>query len=482
MSPAEVLLCVLCLLTGMVAGIAAAVYVRVHARITKQQRQLHQQQPTAANTHAATSTAVDDKVSASGSEQSTATVSDDSLESSDAPVPIARRLAQADGLHTRLGTDVSGAVDIADGEEFAQRVSCFPDALPDGGKFEGTRWQLMVSAEVPGSLSHRCYRHVFDDDSTTYLSESIVENASPEQVVRFYLADEERHHWDDTYHHGELVRTDSTTGAEVLYYVRNFPVMCAPRDYVFSRRTFVKGDSYVTVSKACDVPEKPPEQSPGVKRVERYESSWSCKRVLGQDNEFTATQVLLYHYEDQKLPQNVARLAVRHGMWPQVRKCFVSGFRNYVREGRDNEFSKSLRGMPRLEHERSRENEAPAAMCDETASDASSDSATQSEDNAHPLKRKGKKPAVPTPLRNLAKRKRFLKRGLGAAGTVIGCAIALKCGACVTVRYQSCIPSVLLWVELVLIQSFACFCECRQLSWEVLANRSRARSMNDMPR
>lgn len=103
-----------------------------------------------------------------------------------------------------------------------------------------------------------------------------MENARPEQIIRFYLADEERcasaiacqciaprasgsslnlhwgrHNWDDTYHHGETLLTDPKTGAEVLHYVRNFPLLCAPRDYVFSRRSFVKGDSYITVSKSC---------------------------------------------------------------------------------------------------------------------------------------------------------------------------------------------------------------------------------------
>jgi hypothetical protein len=348
---------------------------------------------------------------------------------------VARRLAQADTLPTRLGDRISYAVDVHDGEEFAHRIAHYPDELPDGGIFDKQRWERIVSAEEPNKVKHVCYRHRFDDDSTTYLSESIVQNTSPDQITRFYLADEERHHWDDTYHHSELLRTDATTGAEVVYYVRNFPVMCAPRDYVFSRRTFVKGDSYITVSKACAVPEKPPLDSRDVVRVDRYESSWRCRRVLGNDGESSATQVLLYHYEDQKLPQTIARMAVSHGMWPQVRKCFTSGLESYIQKGRDDSFAKSLRGIPRFESERNTQNEAPGTASD-TDSDVSTDTHTQNghQQQLREHERKRGHTQFRSPVSDLRKRKRLVKRALHVVGGAIGLGVAVKCGTCATVR------------------------------------------------
>ena len=38
-----------------------------------------------------------------------------------------------------------------------------------------------------------------------------------------------------------VLATDESTGAEVVRWVRRFPLMCAPRDYVFSRRSWADG-------------------------------------------------------------------------------------------------------------------------------------------------------------------------------------------------------------------------------------------------
>ena len=39
----------------------------------------------------------------------------------------------------------------------------------------------------------------------------------------------------------EVVEVDQRTGAEVVRWVRRFPLMCKQRDYVFSRRSWVDG-------------------------------------------------------------------------------------------------------------------------------------------------------------------------------------------------------------------------------------------------
>ena len=39
----------------------------------------------------------------------------------------------------------------------------------------------------------------------------------------------------------EVIEVDQRTGAEVVRWVRRFPLMCKQRDYVFSRRSWVDG-------------------------------------------------------------------------------------------------------------------------------------------------------------------------------------------------------------------------------------------------
>ncbi len=39
----------------------------------------------------------------------------------------------------------------------------------------------------------------------------------------------------------EVLEADARTGAEVVRWVRRFPLMCSPRDYVFTRRSWADG-------------------------------------------------------------------------------------------------------------------------------------------------------------------------------------------------------------------------------------------------
>ena len=74
-----------------------------------------------------------------------------------------------------------------------------------------------------------------------YLSVSVFENSTPQDLLDFFNDDGHRLHWDDMFVGFEVLECDSRTGAEVTRWVRRFPLMCCPRDYVFARRSFVDG-------------------------------------------------------------------------------------------------------------------------------------------------------------------------------------------------------------------------------------------------
>ena len=132
-----------------------------------------------------------------------------------------------------------------------------------------------------------------------------------------------------------MVEVDPKTGAEVVRWVRRFPLMCKQRDYVFSRRSWVDGcvaaaravplrsrlmprgcdtcsDTYFTVSRSCEHAACPPVS--GVRRVDEFYSSWRMRPVPGR-NGGVACEVVLQHFEEMGIQHDLAKLAIRRGMW-----------------------------------------------------------------------------------------------------------------------------------------------------------------------
>jgi len=110
----------------------------------------------------------------------------------------------------------------------------------------------------------------------------------------------------------EVLEQDVRTGAEVVRWVRRFPLMCTPRDYVFSRRSWADGADLYTVTRACAYPGCPPR--PRCRRVDAFYSSWRMRAVPGR-NGGIACEVTFQHYEEMGVQADLAKLAIRRGMW-----------------------------------------------------------------------------------------------------------------------------------------------------------------------
>ncbi|KAK1572299.1 hypothetical protein Q3G72_030361 [Acer saccharum] len=69
------------------------------------------------------------------------------------------------------------------------------------------------------------------------------------------------------------------------------------------------------------------------RRVDLYYSSW-CIRAAesrGGNGQLSACEVLLFHHEDMGIPNEIAKLGIRQGMWGAVKKI-EPGLRAYQKE------------------------------------------------------------------------------------------------------------------------------------------------------
>lgn len=174
------------------------------------------------------------------------------------------------------------------------------------------------------------------------LARLLTRTPPPAEVNSFFNDDAFRLTWDEMFVGFEVLESDAATGAEVVRWVRRFPLMVMPRDYVFSRRSFVDGGDLYTVSRACEHSSCPPKQR--CRRVVDFASSWRLRPVVGRDGQ-AATEVVLLHWEDQGIQHDLAKIAIRRGMWGCVLGMH-KGLQAYVTRRRERlkARSKSARG------------------------------------------------------------------------------------------------------------------------------------------
>jgi START domain len=110
----------------------------------------------------------------------------------------------------------------------------------------------------------------------------------------------------------EVLEADPRTGAEVARWVRRFPLMVSPRDYVFVRRSWADGPDLYTITRACTYAGCPPRAH--CRRVEKFYSSWRMRAVPGRHGG-VACEVSFLHYEEMGVQADLAKLAIRRGMW-----------------------------------------------------------------------------------------------------------------------------------------------------------------------
>ena len=99
-------------------------------------------------------------------------------------------------------------------------------------------------------LLHRAWRHVLPYGGTEYLSRTVFENATVEEMCDFFNDDDVRASWDRLLFRHRVLERDDRTGAECVFWERALPVI-SNRDYVFTRRTWKDRETYWAITKGC---------------------------------------------------------------------------------------------------------------------------------------------------------------------------------------------------------------------------------------
>lgn len=197
------------------------------------------------------------------------------------------------------------------------------------GSEDDLSWEKMFEKKWEG-CSYTAWRRRRPNGRTEYKSVTLVENATCNEFMDFYLDDDARPKWDRLVSRHELLESahDVQHRCQVVFWIRSFPFsFISDREYVIARRVFHGDDGELYgITKSIDHPAAPMDAS--VVRMHDFYSMWRSRTVPcphGSGN--PACETTLLHYEDFGIPENLARFAVRHGMGG-----FVSNMVPYMNE------------------------------------------------------------------------------------------------------------------------------------------------------
>ncbi|EER98083.1 hypothetical protein BDA96_02G056900 [Sorghum bicolor] len=210
--------------------------------------------------------------------------------------------------------------------------------LLDNKESGDTAWQNLME-RTTSNMTYKAWRREPEEGPIMYCSRTIFEDATPELVRDFFWDGDFRLKWDPMLGYSKTLDEFPQSGATIVHWIKKFPFFCSDREYIFGGRIWESGKTYYCVTKGVPYPSLPKKEKP--RRVELYFSSWRIKAVQSPKHagQQSACEVTLVHYEDMGIPKDVARVAVRHGMWGAVKKL-QSGFRAYQQmRGTENTLS-----------------------------------------------------------------------------------------------------------------------------------------------
>uniref|UniRef100_A0A7R9V0B3 START domain-containing protein n=1 Tax=Chlamydomonas euryale TaxID=1486919 RepID=A0A7R9V0B3_9CHLO len=192
----------------------------------------------------------------------------------------------------------------------------------EGGTQGAGPWEPMMDKEMPNQLKYTAWRRVLPNGKTEYKSTTIVPDATAQEFTDLYFDDSFRPEWDAMISaHSVAEAADFSQRQAVVRWTRKFPFsFINSRQYTIARRLFVVGDRYYGITKS--VPSHPSAlEDGGLVSVDQFHSMWVSRTVAcpwGSGR--PAVETVLLHHEQLKIPENLARFAVRHGMWSFVKK------------------------------------------------------------------------------------------------------------------------------------------------------------------
>lgn len=189
--------------------------------------------------------------------------------------------------------------------------------MEQNGEASGaSAWELMMDKDLPGVVRYQAWRRTLANGKTEYKSVTISPDATAQEFSDMYFDDDFRPKWDTMIiHHEVLEHGDFAQRQQVVRWIRRFPFkFLSDREYSIARRRFKVGDTLYGLTKAIDHPRTRSETR--VVKMDVFYSMWRSRTVeCPWGSGKPACETVLLHHEQFKIPENLARFAVRHGMW-----------------------------------------------------------------------------------------------------------------------------------------------------------------------
>lgn len=193
----------------------------------------------------------------------------------------------------------------------------------------GPPWKHMMDRST-ATMTYQAWQRDPETGPPQYCSRTVYEDATPELLRDFFWDDDLRLKWDDMLLHAATLEEFPDVGASVVHWIRRFPFFCSDREYTIGRQIWELEGSFYCVTKGVSCPLVPRKHKP--RRVDVYYSSWFIQTVGSKKGKNKpASEVLFFHHEDMGIPWEIAKFAVRQGMWGTARKI-ERGFRWYQNE------------------------------------------------------------------------------------------------------------------------------------------------------
>ncbi|GLC44317.1 hypothetical protein PLESTB_000482700 [Pleodorina starrii] len=190
----------------------------------------------------------------------------------------------------------------------------------DGDCPGASPWELMMEKDIPHVMKYTAWRRTLANGKTEYKSLTYSGDATAQEFTDLYFDDDFRPKWDTMIIHHEVVEHgDFSQRQQVVRWIRRFPFkFLSDREYTIARRLIRADDSLYGLTKTVDHPSA--RRDTQVVKMDVFYSMWRSRTVkCPWGSARPACETLLFHHEQFKIMEHMARFAVRHGMWGFVK-------------------------------------------------------------------------------------------------------------------------------------------------------------------
>ena len=218
------------------------------------------------------------------------------------------------------------------------KIAAFREKLTElGAEREADRWEEIVSNSADGMVYKTWKRPHGGGPFMEYISSTVLFDANPIDLAMFIMDFRSRSKMDGNTLDYMFVETrpvpegGALLADETLCVVTRFPMMLAPRRYVYERTSHAVGDEFYVVSTSVPVSDATAARLPyagqRVVDVAEFESVVCIRQV--EHSGKRAVEVLMNYFENPRLQPALCNLAAQASMW-RLALEFHCNYRHYA--------------------------------------------------------------------------------------------------------------------------------------------------------